>query len=157
MPNSNGLTDREAITDAIVRLVLSIDDGDAELLSSTITDDMVMDLTGLNESGFAYRPFVGKEMVVQGLMKAVGTSLDTTHHVSNFRIDLGIDSAKLDCYALAQHFRRGEGLSSKSNDCFLAGNKYHSIVVREEGVWKVKRLEVKAAWTYGDGSVMKVD
>ncbi len=60
MPNGDGLTDREAAIDAIIRFVTALDDGDSELLALAITDDRIMDLTPFNKAGFDLGSFNGK-------------------------------------------------------------------------------------------------
>jgi hypothetical protein len=157
MGNDGGLTDREAVIDAVVRFVCSLDEADPDMLASSITEDMVMDLTPFSQIGRKYEPLKGKETVVSTLMKNVGTNLDSTHHVSNFRIELNGDEANLRCYALAQHYRKGHGPGDKYTDYYLMGNKYDCTIVRDGGVWKIKTFVLIPAWTQGNPSVMNVE
>lgn len=155
MSHSQPLTDRETIKDSVVQFVGVVDDGDPETLSKLITDDVVMDLTPLNKTGFEYKPLVGRDAVVQGLTKAVGSTLDTAHHVSNFRTSIEGDAADLTCYALAQHFRKGEAISLESNDCFMTGVRYRVKSVRDGDWWKIREFVVSPAWTFGNIGVMR--
>lgn len=155
MDNLSGTTDREAIIDAINRFVEALDDNDGPVLESSITEDMNMDLTDLNKAGFDFKPFEGRQQVVSSLMSAVGTRLDTTHHVSNFRITVDGESATLTCYALAQHFRKGEGPLAALQDHYLMGNRYRAALIRTGDGWRICKLVVTVSWTQGDFGVMR--
>ena len=157
MANKDGMSDREAAIDALTRFVVSLDDGDAELLTSSLTEDVIMDLTPFSKAGFDFQPLVGRETVVPKMMAVVGTVMDTTHHISNFRVTLDRDVAELSCYVLAQHFRKGQGPSDAFQDFYLMGNRYKGSVVRaEEGLWRIKSLTIEPAWTQGNINVIKV-
>lgn len=151
--NEGGLTDRDAAIDAVVRFVIGIDDADTELLESSLTDDVVFDPAAFNKTGSNHTVTAGKQEVVSLLMSAVGTSLDTTHMTSNFRVTITGDSANLSCYALAQHFRKGEALEA-FQDCYLNGNRYNVKLVRDETLWRIQNFVLLPSWTYGHRSVM---
>jgi hypothetical protein len=161
--NKAGLTPREAAIDALTRFVCSLDEGDPVLLKSSITTDMLMDLSPFNAAGFNYSPFSGQDVVCDRLMAAVGVSMDTTHSITNFRTKvIGEREMEVKCYVLAQHFRLGQGQSSDFQDYYLMGNKYSAVVVRDDadedgsGEWKIKELVITPAWTQGVSAVMKV-
>lgn len=156
MTNSEGLTDREAAIDALTRFVCALDEGDPDLLRSSITEDMLMDLSPFDKIGRSYSSFSGKETVVERLMKVVGQSMDSTHMITNIRTKGSGDSLEIACYALAQHYRLGQGPSPDFQDFYLMGNKYKAQVVRDGDVWRVKSLRVEPAWTQGVPGVMKV-
>jgi len=73
-----GLTTREAVLDAVYRGSLAFDLGDTKLFESAMTEDAVMDLNG--------RVFEGLETISK-LHEDI-SPLDTTHFVTNHRIDL---------------------------------------------------------------------
>ncbi|KAJ9654790.1 hypothetical protein H2198_006229 [Neophaeococcomyces mojaviensis] len=156
MPNVGGLTDREAAIDAIIRFVVSLDDGDPELCASSLTEDTIMDLTPFSKVGMHYQPVIGRATVVERLMTAVGKPLDTTHSATNVRCTVNGDKADLSCCVLAQHFRLGQGPSSEFQDYYLFGNQYKASIVRDENLWKVSKLVITPAWTVGNPDVMKV-
>ena len=64
------------------------------------------------------------------------------------------DEGHLDCYALAQHFRAGEGPEPKHRG-FLMGNRYDTDLARGEGKWRVRRLVVICMWSEGDIKVVE--
>ena len=156
MPNAGGLTDREAAIDAIIRFVVSLDDGDRELCASSLTEDMIMDLTPFSKIGMNNQSSTGKAAVVERLMTAVGKPLDTTHCATNIRCTVSGDEANLSCCVLAQHFRLGQGPSHNFQDHYLVANQYKADIVREGDLWKVSKLIITPAWTQGDPEVMKV-
>ena len=162
MSTSTGLTAREAIIETLNRFAAGLDDNDEALLQSVFSEESIFDATPMNKLGFTFSPMHGKQVVIDALMKAVGSKLDTMHHASNFLVDIKGDEAELKCYALAQHFRLGEGLSSLavgSKDCFLQGNRWNVDLVREEGGpgggWKIRKFVLVPGWTFGNAEVMK--
>lgn len=158
MPNFGGLTDREAAIDAIIRFVLSLDNGDSTLCTSSLTKDTVTDLTPFQKIGMNHQhPIVGRQAVVDLLMGAVGRPLDTTHMATNIRCTVQGDEAELTCCVLAQHFRLGEGLDPKFQEHYLGANNYEATIVRDGDLWKVKKLVIIPAWTLGNLDVMKVN
>ncbi|KAL6245301.1 hypothetical protein RBB50_008076 [Rhinocladiella similis] len=155
MPNAGGLTDREAAIDAIIRFVCSLDNGESELCASAFTEDVVVTLN-FSKIGTHYDPVVGRDNVVNIMMKQVGKPLDTTHSATNVRCTVTGDSADLTTCVLAQHFRGGEGPSPEFQDYYFFGNQYKTTLVRAGDLWRVKTLEITPAWTQGNPDVMKV-
>lgn len=155
MSASVGLSDREAVIETLTNFALSLDDGDANLLAATITETMVMDVSPLGSIGLGDKPIVGREDVVSHLITAVGIGMDTTHHVSNFRIRFDGDKAEVGCYALAQHFRAGHGPPADHGDYFLMGNRWTVSLVKQTGEWRIQNFILTPAWTVGDIGVMK--
>lgn len=156
MPNAGGLTDREAAIDAIIRFVTSLDSGDEELCNSSMTENIVMDLSPFAKAGLNIPVVDGRQAAVNQLMTAVGKALDTTHMATNIRCTVDRDTAELTCTVLAQHFRKGEGLRSECQENCLHGNLYKATIVREGDLWKTKYLMITPAWTQGTHDVMKV-
>jgi hypothetical protein len=69
-----------------------------------------VDLSLLRNIGLSFSAFIGRDTSVEKLLKSIGP-LDSMHHVSNFRVSVSGDIATLACYALAQYFWTGQGLS----------------------------------------------
>lgn len=156
MANAGGLTDREAAIDAVIRFVCALDEGDAELSASSLTEDSIMDLTPFRKVGMERGVAEGRDATVKVLMDAVGKPLDTTHSATNIRCTVQGDSAELTTCVLAQHFRRGEGPSPEFQDHYLFGNQYAAQIVRDGEFWKIKRLTITPAWVVGNPDVMNV-
>lgn len=68
--------------------------------------------------------------------------MDSSHHLSNFRVKLNgrQDEAEVYCYALAQHFRKGEGGDPKNRQYLLFGNTYSADIVKseDEDIWRIR-------------------
>ncbi|KAJ6088814.1 hypothetical protein N7486_009376 [Penicillium sp. IBT 16267x] len=142
------LTTREAITDTLHRAVLPFDTHDKALLESSFLPDAVLDLdgrvlNGLDEICTQCYDFVSK--------------LDTTHFISNVRINLveGASTASMTASALSQHYRPNTGKTPGATN-FMGGSLYYLDVVRDDtdGSWKIKSWRMKIIWTTGDVGVM---
>lgn len=142
----NGLLDREAAIDTVHRFVQGLDTADGELIGSTLAPDALMELRFASDS----KDIAGRENTVATLMKQVG-ALDTGHYLSNFRVSVDGDSARLTCYCLSQHFASDEGHSANFGDFMLMGNHYDSDLVRTgRDTWLIRRLTVTSAWSHGN-------
>ncbi|KAF4962265.1 hypothetical protein FSARC_9654 [Fusarium sarcochroum] len=147
---TNLASDREAVPDALYRSILGLDTNDKEMFQSAWHKDASFVFDGTP-------PTEGIDAILNTTFAFVGAALDTTHMVSNVRIDLkdGSDTAKFTAHALARHYRKGEGKNPKAPR-FLTGNIYFVDVARDEsdGVWKMKKLEIKMVWCEGDASLL---
>lgn len=141
------LPTREAITDTLYRGVLSFDTDDKALLESSLLPNAVFDLDG--------RVMNGMDEICTQCFDTVST-LDTTHFISNVRIDYieGASTASMTASALSQHYRPNTGKTPGATN-FMAGSLYYLDVVRDtEGSWKIKTWRMKVIWTSGDVGVM---
>ena len=120
MANPSGLSDREAAVEAVLRFFEGLDDADASLVHSAFTPDATVDLSPISNIGTPFSELSGRDTIVDRLLKSVGP-LDSTHHLSNFRVNVIGDSATLTCYALAQHFRTSQGPLPEERRYFLMG------------------------------------
>lgn len=152
-----GLTNREAIIDALLRFVEGLDDADPSLLHSAFTPTASVDTRPISSIGIPFSEYSGRDTIVSTLLTAVG-ALDTTHQLSNFRVNVTgeEDKATLTCHALAQHFRAGQGASTapEHGAYFLMGNRYQSELVRDGQDWRIEKLVIKCVWSQGDVSVL---
>ncbi|RDW75670.1 hypothetical protein BP5796_06491 [Coleophoma crateriformis] len=144
------LTDREAITDALYRAILAFDNHDVAMFNSAFSGpDATFDLAGTFYDGL--------EAIRTQLLDFIGP-MDTTHMLSNIRVDVkdGASSASLTAYAQAQHSPPGKG-TDPAGPKFLAGSTYFLDLVKDksDGLWKVEKWVMKIIWTQGDGSVMQ--
>ena len=143
-----GLSDREAIPDALYRSIFGLDTSDQEVFKSAWHKDAAFIYDGAPTTQ-------GLDAILASTFKYVGEGLDTTHSVSNVRVDLkdGANTAKLTAHALAQHYRKGDGRNPKATR-YLTGNMYWVDLVKEsDGLWKMTKLEIKVVWGEGDPSV----
>jgi hypothetical protein len=144
------LSHREAITDAIYRATLGFDHNDAAIFNTAFVPDhesVIFDLNGTI--------FHGLGDIRTKLLDFVGP-MDTTHMISNVRVDLkeGEQEAQLNCYALAQHCLKGEGMNDAGKK-YLAASEYWVDFEKGDGGWGIKKWVMKIIWTQGDASVLQ--
>ena len=150
-----GLTTREAIADALYRAVLGIDTNDLPLFKSACVD--LKDFTfAINNSEMAGE-MTGEDFVLGKMFNSVGP-MDTTHTISNIRIDVRgeeAEEASMTCHAVAQHYRKGEG-PDPSTKKLVSGGIYDVELVKDgsDGLWKMKRWALNLVWREGDAEVM---
>jgi len=145
------ITPREAVVDALYRVVIGLDVKDRKLFDSAFIDgpERRVEMNG--------KVFSGTDEVMANVFDRVWP-LVTQHSITNVRLDLedGADSAYVTAYALAYHFRPQQGMNPASEKV-LSGCLYHVDVVEDgkEGVWKVKNWAVKLLWVEGDMSILQ--
>ncbi|KAF2168446.1 hypothetical protein M409DRAFT_53125 [Zasmidium cellare ATCC 36951] len=156
--NTNHLTPHEAISDPLIRNALGIDTNNKTLMTSAFTPDAVQDMTALAFLDSHFGTTHGRDAIVSMASSTVGR-MDTTHMLSNFRTSISDNgfTGTVTCYALAQHWRPGQGRSFAFESRFLMGNQYEGEVVRDEsegqGVWRLRKLVIRTMWTEGDFGV----
>ncbi|KAI1866870.1 uncharacterized protein JN550_007417 [Neoarthrinium moseri] len=145
----SALSPREAVADALHRCLLGIDSNDRELFESGCLKDESMALVigpATVEGWTAISEFFHKVFV-----------LVTTHITSNVRVELkdGADTASLTAHAIAYHFRPEEALKPEDTS-YTASVLYFIDLVKHsgDGLWKIKRWEIKILWTTGDRAVV---
>lgn len=148
------IADRAEIADAIYRYAAGLDLGDAVLLESALTEDAVVDLTAATARlGLEFPALAPREMVVGALTGAVGP-LDTSHSITNIRIEIDGDTATARCYAQANHYLPGEGPRSDRTRHALMMNRYVTELARDGEHWRIRRLLIDCAWFEGDPQVL---
>ncbi|PWN26663.1 hypothetical protein BDZ90DRAFT_260927 [Jaminaea rosea] len=125
-----GLTDREAVIDAVIRACHAIDVRDKALWdsawSTTRSSEVSMPITGRET-------IKGKEAI--DALFGIASRLDTHHMTSSIRawIHEGGETASLTAAATNQHYPAGEGIKGGTERAFIAGSRYEVALVREEG------------------------
>ncbi|UPK97366.1 hypothetical protein LCI18_008301 [Fusarium solani-melongenae] len=137
------LSDREAIPDALYRSILGLDSNDKTIFESAWHQDAEFIFDGTP-------PVQGLAAILATTFQYVGAGLDTTHMVSNVRIDLkdGADTAKMTAHALAQHYRKDEGRKPEAPR-FLTGNMYWIDLIKDksDGLWKMTKFDLRSQRT----------
>jgi len=146
-----GLSTREAIADALYRCVQGIDTNDLTMFKSSVIDlnKFKLDMNGAE--------IQGEEIIMEAVFNFVGP-MDTTHTISNIRIDVeddAADTASMTAYAVARHHRQGEGMDPTTPH-FTSGGIYTLDLIKDsnDGAWKVANWAVKFVWCDGDASMM---
>jgi hypothetical protein len=148
------IVDRAEITDALYRYTAGLDHGDAELLASSLTHDATVDLTPATAKiGLEFPVLQPREVVVGALAGAVGP-LDTSHSITNVRIEISGDTATARCNAQAQHYLPGEGPQPDKTRHALMMNRYQAEMIRDGRRWLIHHLIIDNAWFDGDPAVL---
>jgi ketosteroid isomerase-like protein len=148
------LADRAEIADAFYRYAAGLDLGDAEILASALTEDAVVDLTAATTKlGLEFPALAPRNVVVDALTTYVGP-LDTSHSITNVRVEVTGDTATARCYAQANHFLPGEGPKPDRTRHALMMNRYTAEMARDGDRWRIRRLLIDCAWFEGDPQVL---
>jgi ketosteroid isomerase-like protein len=148
------LSDRVEIADAIYRYAAALDFGDAALMESALTEDAVVDLTSATTKiGLDFPVLTPRDVVVGALTGAVGP-LDTSHSITNIRVEIAGDTATARCYAQANHYLPGEGPLPDRTRHALMMNRYTAEMTRDGERWRIRRLLIDCAWFDGDPQVL---
>lgn len=149
-----GLTEREAVIDAVLRFVNGFDDADPDLLRSAFTQDATCSVQPTSKIDRAFEKVQGVDEIVDLFMSLAGKRLETLHCVSNFRVSIEGDRAKLTANELSQHYRVGQAIPADSN-WLLMGNRHKAYLRKEEdGLWKMETFILDYRWIDGDWGVL---
>jgi hypothetical protein len=148
-----GLTTREAITDALYRIIIGFDRHDILIFNSACAgDDVAFEI----HDGDEKTKVSGTSTIRDTVLAAVGP-MDTQHIISNVRVDVkeGANTASLWAYAMAQHCPPGKGRETDGPK-YLVGGEYALDLVKDDGdgLWKIKKFVLKIIWKQGDALVM---
>lgn len=143
------LSPREAVADALYRCVLGIDSNNRDLFESgCLKNESMIVVAG---------PFTieGWTAISDFFLKLFG--LVTTHITSNIRIELkdGADTASMTAHAIAYHVSPDDALKLEDTS-YTASCLYFIDLVKDSnnGLWKIKKWEIKILWTTGDRAVL---
>lgn len=143
--------DKLAVVEALYRFAAGIDLRDRNLLASSLAEDAVQDFRpAAAKAGFDYPVLEGKELIVEALSASLA-SLDTTHTVTNPRVTIDGDKARLDALVEAQHIP-----SRDHTRHYMMKNRYDVELVRRGDVWLIQRTTVDNVWRCGDPAVLSV-
>jgi hypothetical protein len=146
-------SDRYEIADALHRFAFGLDHGDADSLSSALTEDCVLDFRPAGKKlGLDFPRLEGRKAIVDALIPLLGP-LDTSHTVNNVQIEISEDSATLYCYVMAQHFMPREGPRPGTENALLM-NRYDCELVRDGQKWRFKKMVIDNAWAQGNPEIL---
>ncbi|MFI8966249.1 nuclear transport factor 2 family protein [Streptomyces sp. NPDC053493] len=140
------LRDRVEIVDALHRFALGQDLKDADLFASAFTADAELDFRPAAARWGAEPPLMsGRDTIVSTVLGLFTGRVDTTHQVTNARIAVDGDTARLTALVEAQHL-----LSADRTRHALLKNPYDVELVRDGGRWLIRRLVIDNTWYVGD-------
>jgi septum formation inhibitor-activating ATPase MinD len=148
---TNEAADKLAVIDALYRFAAGIDLRDKSLLSSALAENAVSDFRpAAAKAGFEYPVIEGRDIIVAALTASLA-NLDTTHSVTNPRVTIDGDTARLDALVEAQHVSQDDHTHS-----YLMKNRYDVELARKGDGWVITRNTVDNVWRSGDISVLSV-
>ncbi|MFD6989854.1 nuclear transport factor 2 family protein [Streptomyces sp. NPDC059943] len=143
------IEDKFAAVETLYRYAAGLDLRDKNLLASAFADDAVADFgPATKKAGQEYPPIKGRETIATALLGSL-SHLDTTHSLSNPRVNLNGDTAHLEGIMACQHLPRED-----HSRHVLMTNRYDVDLARQGEVWVIRHLTVDNAWTEGDPSVL---
>ncbi|CAA2110454.1 nuclear transport factor 2 family protein [Variovorax paradoxus] len=141
--------DKLAVAEALYRFAAGIDLRDKELPTASLALESVSGFRpAAAKAGFDCPVLTGRETIVHALLTSLG-QLDKTHSVSNPRVTIDGETAKLEALVEAQHVPRKD-----PSRHYLMKNRYDVDLVRQDGVWVIQRTTVDNVWRTGDSTVM---
>ncbi len=143
------LLDREEVIDALYRFGLGQDLRDRELFASAFAVEAVLDFRpAATKCGLDIPLMEGRDTIV-GTILDPATRIDTTHVVSNARVELDGDTARLTAIVEAQHLPKDD----HSRHALLK-NLYAVEAVRDGSRWVMRHVHIDNVWFTGDPRVI---
>jgi hypothetical protein len=142
------LRDRQEVVDALYRFGAGQDLRDRELFLSAFAPEAVLDFTQPASRFGAAVPVMHGRGAIEGILTTL-EPLATTHTVTNPRVVLDGDRARLWALVEAQHVLRAQ-----PHRRLLLKNTYDVDLVRRDGVWVVTAMTIRTVWSDGDASVL---
>jgi SnoaL-like domain len=140
------LHDRAEIVDALYRFALGQDRKDAALFASAFSADAELDFgPAAARWGSTPPPMTGRDTIVDTILGNFTGRVDTTHQVTNPRVAIDHDTARLTALVEAQHL-----LSADHDTYALLKNPYVVDLVRDGERWLIRRMRIENAWYRGD-------
>ncbi len=141
--------DHLQVMDALYRFGAGVDHGDAGLLASAFSGDAVVDFTPCGRALGLNFPLMTGAGTIVGFLGATAATQTTTHVVTNGRVHVAGDAARLRALVDATHLARDD-----QSRRFGMVNWYEAELVRTGIPWRIRRLVIRNAWFTGDPQVL---
>lgn len=146
---TDATADKLAVVETLYRFAAGIDLRDRALLSSAFAEDAISDFgPAAAKAGFEYPVLQGRDTIIEALSGSL-VQLDTSHSISNPRVTLDGDTARLEVLVEAQHVPRNE-----PSRHYLMKNRYDVVLARAGADWVIQRVTIDNIWRDGDPSVL---
>jgi hypothetical protein len=140
------LRDRAEILDALYRFGLGQDLKDKSLFASAFAAGAELDFRPAAAKWGGRPPVMsGRDTIVGTILTMFTGRVDTTHQVTNPRIAVDGDTARLTALVEAQHL-----LTADHAVFALLKNPYDVDLVRDGERWVIRRVRIDNAWYTGD-------
>lgn len=144
------LLDQREVVDSLYRFAAGQDEKDRDTFLSAFTPDAVLDFTQpAGRFGVEMSPLRGREQVATVL--EVLAPLRTTHTVTNPRIVIDGEQARMHALVEAQHVR------AEPSPGFLLLKNVYQVHARRDGgptPWRIQHLAIRNVWYDGDPAVL---
>lgn len=141
--------DKLAVAEALYRFAAGIDLRDRALLASAFAENAISDFRpAAAKAGFEYPVLQGRDVIVDALASSL-SQVDTTHSISNPRVEIDGDAATVDMLVEAQHVSREDASSH-----YLMKNRYDVVLSRKGDAWEIERVTVDNVWRTGNPGVL---
>jgi len=143
------LEDRLMVVDALHRFAAGQDLKDWDLFSSAFTDDAELDFVQpAKRLGQTIDVFCGRDLIRETVSSTL-SRLHTTHTVSNARVELDGDEARMLALVEAQHLRADD-----HKHHLLLKNFYWLQLRRSGDAWQIATMRIENVWLTGDPAVL---
>jgi len=143
------MADRLEIIDALYRFAAGQDLRDIPLFTSAFAADAELDFVQPAAKFGVHLPvFEGCENITASIFAAIA-ELDTTHTVTNTRVEINKDQASLFALVEAQHLPRMD-----HSNYLLLKNFYWVQLRRTEKSWVITHMRIQNVWHSGDPRVL---
>lgn len=140
------LRDRAEIADALYRFALGQDRKDRELFASAFAAEAELDFRPAAAKWGSRPPVMsGRDTIVTTILGMFTGRVDTTHQVSNARIVIDGDTARLTALVEAHHL-----LTADRSVRALLKNPYDVALTRDGDRWLITTMRIDNAWYTGD-------
>lgn len=149
-PNAADLVgDKLAVVETLYRFAAGIDLRDRTLLASALAENAISDFRpAATKAGFEYPLLQGRETIAEALSGSL-SRVDTTHSISNPRVTVEGDTARMDVLVEAQHVSREDAASH-----YLMKNRYDVVLARRGAGWEIEHVTVDNVWRAGNPDVL---
>ena len=140
------LRDRTEILDALHRFGLGQDLKDEDLFASAFAADAELDFRPAAARWGGRPPLMtGRDTIVTTILAMFTGRVDTTHQITNPRIAIDGDTARLTALVEAQHL-----LTADHATFALLKNPYDVELLRAGDRWVIRRVRIDNTWYTGD-------
>lgn len=141
--------DRLEIIDALYRFGLGQDLRNKELFASAFAEDAVLDFRPAATKCGLDIPIMSSRKTIVDTILNPNTRIDTTHVVTNCRVEQQGDMARLSAIVEAQHLPKHD----HSRHALLK-NLYDVLLIKDGTRWVIKHLYIDNVWFTGDPKVI---
>jgi hypothetical protein len=140
------MCDRTEVIDALYRFGLGQDLRDRDLLASAFAAAAELDFRPAAASWGAQVPVMtGRDTIADTILNMFAGRVDTSHVVTNPRVRIDGDTARLTAVVEAQHLR-----TAHPGTYALLKNLYDVELIRDGARWVVRLMRIENVWYTGD-------